>query len=410
MLTNKGKNLSTSQQHVDVTIVGGGIVGAACAEKLLRSKPHLKVLLLEKENAPAKHQTGRNSGVIHAGVYYAPGSLKAQYCREGLERTIAYCQQYQLPYLQCGKLLVATNDIEMQRMEALFLRCQDNQLAPQMLSKDELKSREPAIKGEGAFLVQQTGIAHYTKITQHLLQQFLDSGGEVRFNEQVGALEESNNNVTITTQHAVYTSNVLLNCAGLYSDQLIKMLIPDIDWMITPFKGEYFQLPKKYNDIVNHLIYPIPDPELPFLGVHLTRMIDGSVTVGPNAVLAAGREAYGKWDFCRSEALDMIRFAGLRKVLMSNVKAGMQELRNSLFKTAYLKPVQKYCPQIQAQDLLPYPAGIRAQAVSADGQLIHDFRFAESARSLHVGNAPSPAATSAMPIADAIYQKLEGKL
>ena len=402
--------MKQNQQHYDVIIVGGGIIGAACAEKLLRTKPTLKVLLLEKEGAAAKHQTGRNSGVIHAGVYYPPGSLKAQYCREGLERTIAYCQQYQLPYLQCGKLLVATDDSEMHRMENLYERCQKNQLDPELLGQRQLQQREPAVSGKGAFFVRQTGITNYTKITEHLLHQFCELGGEVAFHQKVTGLHEEHHHIVVTTEAQQLQSQFLLNCAGLYSDKLIKMLIPDIDWIIAPFKGEYFKLPAKFNNIVKHLIYPIPDPQLPFLGVHLTRMIDGSVTVGPNAVLAPGREAYDKGELQFKESVELLCNGGLRKVLRSNIKAGFNELRNSLFKSGYLALVQKYCPQIQRQHLLPYPAGIRAQAVSAEGKLIHDFRFAESARSLHVGNAPSPAATSAMPIADAIYQKLADKL
>lgn len=397
-------------KKVDVIIVGAGIVGAACARKLKLENPQLKILLTEKEAKAAAHQTGRNSGVIHAGVYYAPGSLKAQYCREGLERTIAYCHENQLPYLQCGKLIVATNELEEQRLEALYERCKLNDLEPQLCTMTELRSREPEITGRAAIFVKQTGITNYTAITEHFLQYFTDNGGEVHFAEQVTELTESKEAIDVTTTQGKYQTSLLLNCAGLQSDVLIQKLVPDVDWRIVPFKGEYFLLPQKYNDIVKHLIYPVPDPDLPFLGVHLTRMIDGTVTVGPNAVLAPGKEAYGKTEFHLSEVLSSIGYSGLRKVLLRNWKSGLQEFKNSMFKSGYLKLVQKYCPQIQVEDLLPYPPGIRAQAVSQKGELIHDFRFAESPRSLHVGNAPSPAATSAMPIADAIYEKLKDKL
>ena len=397
-------------KHYDLVIVGGGIVGAACASRLLAARPSLKVLLLEKERQPASHQTGRNSGVIHAGVYYPPGSLKARYCREGLERTIAYCQQHQLPFLQCGKLIVATDADEEARLESLYGRCQENQLAPQWLMKSEVKKREPNIAGESAIYVQQTGITCYTTITRHLLHQFEQAGGVVHYGQQVQRLEEHPDWVSVATEQAQYQASILLNCAGLHSDTLIRQLLPDIDWRIVPFKGEYYVLPPKHNQLVQHLIYPTPDPTLPFLGVHLTRMIDGSVTVGPSAILALGKEAYGKTEVELGELLRLLGYSGLRKVMKKHWRSGLREFQNALSKRSYLKSVQKYCPRIQLKDLRAYPSGIRAQAVSDSGELIHDFRFAESARSLHVGNAPSPAATSAMPIADAIFDKLKDKL
>lgn len=401
---------ATTLKKYDLIIVGAGIVGAACARKFKQEHPQLKVMLLEKEAKPALHQTGRNSGVIHAGVYYAPGSLKAKYCREGLERTISYCQQYDLPYLQCGKMIVATSDIEEERLQSLFERCQHNNLAPELCSESQLQVREPNVTGQVAIFVKQTGITNYTAITEHFLQSFCEAGGNVQYSEQVTELSESDQLVTVTTERGSYQSSFLLNCGGLHSDVLIRKLIPNIDWRIVPFKGEYFLLPQKYNDVVQHLIYPVPDPELPFLGVHLTRMIDGTVTVGPNAVLALGKEAYDRGAIQMSEVVSSLGYSGLRKVMLKNWRSGIQEFKNSMFKSGYLNLVQKYCPQIKLEDLLSYPAGIRAQAVSDKGELIHDFRFAQSARSLHIGNAPSPAATSAMPIADAIYKKIKDNL
>ena len=396
--------------NYDLIIIGGGIVGAASALKIMQAKPGLKILLLEKESEPARHQTGRNSGVIHAGVYYAPGSLKARYCREGLERTIAWCQQFNLPYHQCGKLIVATNSLEEQRMQALYQRCEQNNLQPQVLTQQQLRQKESAIAGVGAIYVKQTGITDYKRITQHFMHLFEQAGGEVRYNSPAVKLAETAQRVVVKTTNTELFCEQVLNCAGVYSDELIRQLIPDIDWRIIPFKGEYFRLPDKYNEIVQHLIYPVPDPELPFLGVHLTLMIGGFVTVGPNAVLAMGKEAYNKTELQLNELLDMIRYPGFRKVVRNNWRSGIEEFRNSFNKRAYLSQVQKYCPQIAIEDLLPYPPGIRAQAVSDTGELIHDFRFAETGRSLHVGNAPSPAATSAMPIADAIFEKLKDKL
>ncbi|UAA40499.1 L-2-hydroxyglutarate oxidase [Paraneptunicella aestuarii] len=392
-------------EHSDICIVGGGIVGAATALKLQQAYPDKRIVLLDKESSAARHQTGRNSGVIHAGVYYPPGSLKAQYCREGLQRTIQYCQQYHLPYDQCGKLLVATNELEMERMQGLYQRCLDNELSPELLDAKQLKQREPNITGLGAIWVKDTGIVDYVKLTEHMLQQFQSKGGVVKFNTQVTDLVESNDGIKVHANGQVSQTGFLVNCAGLQSDRLIAMLGLETDFEIVPFRGEYYLLAEKHNQVVNHLIYPIPDPELPFLGVHLTRMIDGTVTVGPNAVLALGREAYAKTDVNIADVTQMMRFPGMWPMLKNNLKSGLNEMKNSLFKSGYLSLVQKYCPSIEKADLLPYRSGIRAQAVSKTGQLIHDFKFVTSTRSLHVGNAPSPAATSAMPIADAIYDK-----
>lgn len=396
--------------QTDITIIGGGIVGAATALKLAQTFPNKKLHLIEKEGGPAKHQTGRNSGVIHAGVYYQPGSLKAQYCREGLQRTMQYCQQNGIAYHQCGKLLVATNQLEMERMTALFERCKLNELQPEMLSQAQLQEREPNVAGLGAFFVKDTGIVDYPALTSHFVHSFRELGGRITFGEEVKDLSETQQDVEIVTQQRTYHSDFLVNCAGVHADQLIRMMGIDVDFQILPFRGEYYLLPPKYNDIVKHLIYPIPDPDLPFLGVHLTKMINGTVTVGPNAVLAMGREAYEKFEVSPKDMFDMLRFSGTWKMLRSNVKSGINEMKNSLFKAGYLELVQKYCPKIELKDLLPYPSGIRAQAVSNNGELIHDFKFVNGQRSLHIGNAPSPAATSAMPIADAIVEQLSQRL
>lgn len=397
-------------KQFDIAIIGGGIVGAATALQLLQAYPKKRIVLLEKEASAARHQTGRNSGVIHAGVYYQPGSLKAKYCREGLQRTIRYCSQHNLPYLQCGKMIVATNDIEAQRMQALFNRCQENQLSPEMLDADQLVKREPNVSGVGAIWVQDTGIVDYIKLTAHFLAQFTHLGGEVLYSREVTGLTEQAASIDITTSQGRIQSEFLVNCGGLQSDRLATLLGLELDFEIIPFRGEYYLLPPHHNDVVNHLIYPVPDPALPFLGVHLTRMIDGTVTVGPNAVLALGREAYAKTDVNFKDLAQMFTFPGMFPMLKNNLSSGINELKNSIFKQGYLKLVQKYCPQIQLADLLPYRSGIRAQAVGKDGALIHDFKFVNSQRSLHVGNAPSPAATSALPIADAIVAQCEALL
>ncbi|MGJ8679026.1 L-2-hydroxyglutarate oxidase [Paraglaciecola sp.] len=393
-------------ERYDFIIVGAGIVGAATAYALAQKYPNKNILVVDKEKQCASHQTGRNSGVIHAGVYYAPGSLKAQYCKEGLKRTIKFCQHYNLPYDQCGKLLVATNAKELKRMQDLYLRCQQNDIESELLTQAQLLEREPNIDGLGAIFVKDTGITNYTLITSKLLELFKELGGEVIFNCPIEEVQELQDGISLGNTSHTFNTSYLINCAGIYADELAQKLGLKFDFKLMPFRGEYFQLPAKYNQIVNHLIYPIPDPDLPFLGVHLTKMIDGSVTVGPNAVLALGKQAYNKTDIHFSELWKTLTYTGFWPMAKTHLSSGLAEQRDSIFVKGYLKKVQKYCPQIQKNDLLSYPSGIRAQAVNKDGSLMHDFSFIESPRSLHVGNAPSPAATSAMPIADAIVDKV----
>ncbi|MFT4940223.1 MAG: L-2-hydroxyglutarate oxidase [Paraglaciecola sp.] len=390
----------------DIVIVGAGIIGAATAWQLQQDYPAKKILLLEKEKAPGLHQTGRNSGVIHAGVYYPANSLKSQYCKQGLTQTIEFCRRYQLPYLQCGKLLVATEENELPRMHELFTRCQQNKLSPILLDEKELKQREPNIRGLAGMYVKQTAITDYSAITQTLIRLFRDAGGIFACNQKVEGLHENVKSLKVVTQNERFETQQLVNCSGLMTDRIISLLGIPLDFQILPFRGEYFKLPNKYNALVNHLIYPIPDPTLPFLGVHLTRMIDGSVCVGPNAVLAMAREGYKKSDFSLKDSIELLRFKGLPGLAKNHARNALLEMKNSWFKRGYLHKVQRYCPQIQLRDLLPYPSGIRAQAVSNSGELIHDFKFVETTRSLHVANAPSPAATSALPIAKHISQVL----
>jgi len=389
----------------DYIIIGGGIVGTSTALSLITEQPDKKILLLEKECSFAAHQTGHNSGVIHAGVYYQPGSLKAQFCKEGLKATIDFCTEYNIPFEQCGKLLVATTDIELNRMSALFERCQQNGIEAKSLSKQQLKQIEPNITGLGAILVKSTGIVNYKLITQKMAEQFEALGGEYLLDSQITNLKEDSNSVEVITKQEAFKTKYLVSCAGLMADRIVKLLNIPTDFRIIPFRGEYFQLPKKCNQLVKHLIYPIPDPELPFLGVHLTRMIDGSITVGPNAVLGFKREGYSTINFSFRDTIQMLTFKGFYKVIRQNWKSGISEILNSVFKAGYLRQVQKYCPSIKLKELNPYPAGIRAQAVLKDGTLVHDFLFAESKRSIHVCNAPSPAATSAIPIGKYITNK-----
>ena len=391
----------------DYLIVGGGIVGISTAWQLLQRYPNKRILVLEKESQYAGHQTGHNSGVIHAGVYYQPGSLKADFCRRGNEATIKFCLEHDIPYEQCGKLLVATNQNEYHLMGKLFERAKENQIEVEWLDRKQLKKREPNISGLGAFFVPQTGIVNYRKITNKMADLFKARGGEVRLDCEVLGLEEKSNGLRVRTYLAEFQTRYLIACSGLMADRLVKMLGIQPDFQIIPFRGEYFQLPPHKNNIINHLIYPIPDPEMPFLGVHLTRMIDGTVTVGPNAVLGFKREGYRKTDVSFRDLKEMATFSGFWKVMQQNLKAGLSEFKNSIFKGGYLELVRKYCPQLTLSDLTPYPAGVRAQAVAKDGTLIHDFLFVDTQRTFHVCNAPSPAATSAIPIGAHIVQRVE---
>ena len=394
----------------DIAVIGAGIVGLSTAWQLLQRYPKYRILLIEKESEVGQHQTGHNSGVIHAGVYYAPGSLKADLCQRAAKATKDFCRQHHIDFDECGKLLVATNALEHERMEALFLRCQNNGLEVHKLDQAQLNEREPNIKGVAALFVPSTGIVNYRDICWKLAELFVQKGGELRLSTEVLDLEESHERVAVTLNNDVVSTSYLVSCSGLMADRLTKMLSIPTDFQIIPFRGEYYQLPAKHNRIVNHLIYPIPDPDLPFLGVHLTRMIDGSVTVGPNAVQGWKREGYGRININLRDIFDMVRFPGFWKLLMTHWRTGLTETKNSWYKPGYLAQVRKYCDLVSLDDLQAYPAGIRAQAVMKDGSLVHDFLFAQSARTLHVCNAPSPAATSAFPIGEYIVDKLDEQM
>jgi (S)-2-hydroxyglutarate dehydrogenase len=394
----------------DFLIIGGGIVGMSTAMQMATEYPDAKILLLEKESSPAQHQTGHNSGVIHAGVYYTPGSLKAKFCLEGNRATKEFCDKHDIRYDECGKMLVATNDVEMVRMKALWERTEANGLEREWLSADALREREPNIVGLGGIFVPSSGIVNYAEVTRQMASEFLKSGGTIRYNSEVLSIDERPDEVVVTTSNGEYQARFLISCSGLWADRIVRMLGLEPDFKICPFRGEYYLLPKEHNQIVNHLIYPIPDPAMPFLGVHLTRMIDGTVTVGPNAVLALKREGYKKTDFSLTDIFEIFTSPGILKVLKANFRPGLIEMRNSIFKGGYLKQVQKYCPSITKEDLTPYPAGVRAQAVSNSGKLIDDFLFVNTKRSVNVCNAPSPAATSAIPIGAHIVGKVKEQI
>ncbi|MWJ26638.1 L-2-hydroxyglutarate oxidase [Halomonas sp. ZH2S] len=394
----------------DFIIVGGGILGMSTAMQLKQAYPDRRMLVLEKEQGPAQHQTGHNSGVIHAGVYYTPGSLKARFCLAGNQATRQFCDTHGIAYDICGKLLVATDEVEMQRMQALWERTAANGLEREWLDADALREREPNITGIGGIFVPSSGIVNYAEVTLAMAAEFKRMGGEIRYGQDVTALEERRQEVIVTTSQDTFPCRYLVSCSGLMADRVIRMLGQDPGFTICPFRGEYYRLSEQHNQIVNHLIYPIPDPSMPFLGVHLTRMIDGTVTVGPNAVLAMKREGYRKRDISLIDMAQMLTNPGILKVLGKNLRPGLAEMKNSLFKKGYLEQVRKYCPSLTLNDLQPYPAGVRAQAVSRDGKLVDDFLFVNTPRTVNVGNAPSPAATSAIPIGAHIVEKVKSQV
>jgi (S)-2-hydroxyglutarate dehydrogenase len=394
----------------DLVVIGGGIVGVSTALQLKRHNPDAGILLIEKEASLAQHQTGHNSGVVHAGVYYQPGSLKADFCKRGAAQTIEFCNEHGLPFKQIGKLLVATDALEYERMEALEGRCSRNGINTQRLSETELTKMEPAVAGVGALLVAATGITDYRIITAKMAELFISLGGQIKCGLEVRALKESAHAVEIELPDTKITAKYLVVCGGLMADRLAKMIGINVTFQIVPFRGEYYRLAAQHDTIVSHLVYPIPDPALPFLGVHVTPMIGGYVTVGPNAVLSWKREGYARFNFDFRDILEMLKFPGFWSVMRKHFLNGLREFRDSMFKRHYLQRVRKYCPGLKSTaDLLPYPPGIRAQAVQRDGTLVEDFLFAESDLSFHVCNAPSPAATSAIPIGKYLCEKVTSK-
>ncbi|WP_433523671.1 L-2-hydroxyglutarate oxidase [Nocardia pseudovaccinii] len=390
----------------DFCVIGGGIVGVATAHRILRRHPGASLVLVDKADALATHQTGHNSGVIHSGIYYPPDSLKARLCRKGAAWTKEFAAAQGIPFEVCGKLLVATDAAEYRRMLALHERSVANGVDVELIDTAELTRREPHVSGVGALFVPATGIIDFTRVTDALAEEVRAAGGEIVLNAEVTALTETADAVTAAGPAGSWTARTLVVCAGLQADRMAELAGLQTDFRIVPFRGEYYQLPPSRSGLVRTLIYPIPDPNLPFLGVHLSPMIDGTLTVGPNAVLGLAREGYRKGSFDARDARAVLGFPGFHRVARAHVRTGLRELRNSMFKRGYLAECRRYCPELTIADLRPREAGIRAQAVLRDGTLVHDFLIERTPRSIHVLNAPSPAATSAMPIAEYIVDQL----
>lgn len=391
----------------DFCVIGAGIVGLSTAMQLLQKYPKSKLVVIEKENGPALHQTGHNSGVIHAGVYYAPGSLKARFCKEGLAETITFCKQHNVRFEQCGKLIVATSPLEVERLDALEKRAEKNGLDLLRVNKDWIVENEPAISGLSGLLVKDTGIVDYPGMSKAMAEEIERLGGTINYNVTCIGIKENTDEVVVDTDHQTINAKRLIVCGGLQADRLAKLSGLDIDFQIVPFRGDYFRLSERLKNITRHLIYPVPDPDLPFLGVHLTRMINGSITVGPSACLAFAREKYSRFAINLKDTLSLMFFSGLWHVLWQNKKSAISELRNSFSPKQYLKLCQKYCPELTLDDLEPYPSGIRAQAVLSNGQMVHDFLIKQTERMIHICNAPSPAATASLPIGKHIVSLVE---
>ena len=392
----------------DYVVIGGGIVGLSTALNLLDRRPGASVVVLEKEPTLASHQTGHNSGVIHAGIYYAPGSLKAQLCRAGEKATKDFCEAHGIPFETVGKLVVATSELEVSRLRDLRARAGENGIDVEPVSGRRLREMEPHVTGLEALFVPSTGIVDYRLVTQAMADEVRAAGGEVRTGIAVAGIREDRDRVQVLTGHGVMRARHLVACAGLQADRVARMGGLDTDFRIVPFRGEYYELPASRAGLVKHLIYPVPDPELPFLGVHLSPTIDGRITVGPNAVLGLSREGYRKTRVSMKDVADYARFPGMWKVARANVRTGAVEVKNSLSRRGYLAECRRYCPDLTVDDLRPHSAGIRAQAVMRDGSLVHDFLLRETPRQLHVANAPSPAATSALPIGAMIVDRVLG--
>lgn len=391
----------------DVIVIGAGIVGLASAYRILEAKPDLKLLIIDKESDAAKHQTGNNSGVIHSGIYYKPGSLKAVNCINGYNQLINFCNENGIKYDLCGKVIVALNDKELPALESIFNRGKENGLTNiKYLTFEEVKELEPHVQCVKGIHVPQTGIIDYKEVSAKLLQLLKEKGADAKFNEKVVKIEKRTGSNIVVTKMLEYESEVIVCCGGLYSDELASFSTDDVNFKIIPFRGEYYKIRKEKEYLVKNLIYPVPDPAFPFLGVHFTRMIGGGVEAGPNAVFAFSKEGYKKSDVNFSELFTSLTYPGFIKIAAKYWKTGMGEMYRSFSKSAFTNALQKLIPEIKEEDLVEGGAGVRAQACSKDGKLIDDFLIVQNGKILNVCNAPSPAATSSLSIGNSIKDKV----
>ncbi len=390
----------------DIAIIGGGIVGLSTGMSLTQQHPHLRIVVIEKESDWAQHQTGRNSGVIHSGIYYQPNSYKARFAREGNQAIIDFCEEHGIQYEVCGKVIVAVDEAELLLMDNLYERGLANHLRVRKMGREELREIEPHVNGIGAIHVQDCGIVDYSKVARAFKNIVARNGGELRLSTKVENIAEREDSVTIETNNGTIHARYVINCAGLHSDRIASMVGLQTRMQIVPFRGEYYELIKEKEHLVKHLIYPVPNPNFPFLGVHFTRMMNGGIHAGPNAVLAFKREGYSKTDMNAKDLLEVLTYLGFWKMAIPNMKEGLHEMIRSFSKKAFLKSLQRLIPDIEKNDIIPSSAGVRAQALKRDGSLVDDFAIFESKRSIHVCNAPSPAATASIMIGREIVKRI----
>ena len=390
----------------DFAIIGGGIVGLSTGMALGKRYPNARILVLEKESSWAFHQTGNNSGVIHSGVYYKPGSFKAKFCRDGAQSMVDFCQEHNLPYEVCGKVIVATEEKELPLLENLYQRGLENGIKVARITAEEVKEIEPHVSCLAGVRVFSTGITDYKQVCYKYAELIEQQGGELRLNTKVLKIVNTPESKVLETTQGTFEAQVIINCAGLYSDRVAKMSTVDPEAKIVPFRGEYYELVPEKRYLVNTLIYPVPNPAFPFLGVHFTKMIDGGVHAGPNAVLSLKREGYTKTDFDLRDFMEVMTYPGFWKLASKFADEGIKEMVRSFSKAVFVQSLQRLIPAVQMDDVIPTHAGVRAQALKADGNLVDDFLIVQGEHSVHVCNAPSPAATSSLEIGKAVAEQV----
>ncbi|MBD8005564.1 L-2-hydroxyglutarate oxidase [Bacillus norwichensis] len=390
----------------DFAIVGGGIVGLSTGMAIYERFPNAKVVIIEKEGSVAEHQTGHNSGVIHSGIYYKPGSFKARFARQGSQSMREFAEKYDISHDICGKVIVATKQEELPLLDNLYERGLQNELDITKISKEELNEIEPHVAGLGAIRVPMAGIINYKQVSEKFAEIIQERGGDILLNTKVEKINEGSDSVIVETTNGTVKAGLVINCAGLHSDRVAAAAGYKTDMKILPFRGEYFKLKPEKRHLVKHLIYPVPNPKFPFLGVHFTRMISGEVDAGPNAVLAFKREGYKKLDFSAKDLAESLAYKGLWKLAGNFAKEAVGEYVRSFSKAQFTKSLQALIPEIQEDDLIPAPAGVRAQALKDDGSMVDDFNIIIGDRTIHVCNAPSPAATASIEIGKEVVRRI----
>lgn len=390
----------------DVVIVGAGIVGLATAYKLQKAQPNLRICILEKEQGVAKHQTGNNSGVIHSGIYYKPGSLKATNCKSGYDELLVFAKEYGIAHDICGKVIVATSKAELQSLDNIYTRGVQNGLEGiKKISAEETREIEPYVNAVASIFVPQTGIIDFPQMCEKLSELIIEAGGDIKFGAKVLKITPQSGFSIVDTEGGAVEAKLVINCAGLYADKVSQLTERDIDVQVVPFRGEYYELKSDKQYLVRNLIYPVPNPDFPFLGVHFTRMIKGGIEAGPNAVLAFKREGYSRWDFDSRELWEILTYKGFQKIAAKYWREGLDELYRSYSKRAFVRALQHLIPDIGYDDLTEGGAGVRAQAIDIQGNMVDDFSIRENKYVVNVINAPSPAATACLAVGGTIAEK-----